>query len=109
MSSVQGGFQISYTQQAQDDLLRLYDFLLARARHSEDLARAQEVIDQLREHVERRLSRTPYLYRHPLGNPHLRELVVAAPGAGYVVLYDITDSRKVTVIAVRHQLEDDYL
>lgn len=109
MSSAQGVFRVSYTQQAQDDLLRLYDFLLARARHSDDLAWAQEVIDQLREHVERRLSRTPYLYRHPLGDRQLRELVVAGPGAGYVALYDITDSRHVTVIAVRHQLEDDYL
>jgi plasmid stabilization system protein ParE len=105
----EGLFSVGYTRRAQADLIRLYRHLLDQARYAEDLQGAQEVINQLREHVEGRLARTPYLYRHALGDSHLRELVVPGSRGGYVALYDITDGRQVTVIAVRHQLEDDYL
>lgn len=104
-----GLFSVGYTPSAQADLMRLYRHLLDQARYAEDLQRAQELIEQLREHVETRLARTPYVYRHAFGDPHLRELVVPGTGGGYVALYDITDGRRVTVLAIRHQLEDDYL
>ncbi len=41
-------------------------------------------------------------------NPFLREMPIPFRGAGYVVLYEIKDAVHVTVLAVRHQLEDDY-
>lgn len=102
-------FAVAYTAQAQHDLMRLYAYLLDHARYAEDLARAQAVIDALREHIEGRLSRTPYLYRHAEDHERLRELIVPGPGGGYVAMYDITSPHGVTVLAVRHQLEDDYL
>lgn len=40
-------------------------------------------------------------------NPFLRELVVPFGGAGYVALFEITDSATLTILAVRHQREDD--
>lgn len=41
-------------------------------------------------------------------NPFLRELVIPFGGAGCVALYEIDDDRTVTILAVRHQREDDY-
>jgi plasmid stabilization system protein ParE len=42
-------------------------------------------------------------------SPLLRELVIPFGGSGYVVLFKIIDAATVTIIAVRHQHEDDYL
>ena len=41
-------------------------------------------------------------------NPFLRELVVAFGMTGYVALFDIAGSQ-VTIVALRHQREDDFL
>jgi hypothetical protein len=42
------------------------------------------------------------------GNPFLRELVIPFGGAGYVALFEIDDDTTLTLLAVRHQREDDY-
>jgi plasmid stabilization system protein ParE len=39
-------------------------------------------------------------------SPFLRELLI--PHGGYVALFEIEDASTVTILAVRHQLEDDY-
>ena len=41
--------------------------------------------------------------------PFLRELFISFGRAGYVALFEITDDATVTVLAVRHQRERDYL
>lgn len=41
-------------------------------------------------------------------NPFLREMLIPFGAAGYVALFEIEDSKTVTVLAVRHQREDDY-
>ena len=41
-------------------------------------------------------------------NPFLRELVIPFGAAGYVALFEIEDSSTVTILAIRHQREDDY-
>jgi len=38
----------------------------------------------------------------------LRELVIPFQSAGYVALYEIEGGGVVNVLAIRHQLEDDY-
>ncbi|MEO8385704.1 MAG: type II toxin-antitoxin system RelE/ParE family toxin, partial [Betaproteobacteria bacterium] len=35
-------------------------------------------------------------------------LLIPFGGAGYVALFEITDGTTVTILAVRHQREDDY-
>lgn len=40
--------------------------------------------------------------------PLLRELLIPFGASGYVALFEIDDSRTVTVVAVRHQRESDY-
>jgi len=42
------------------------------------------------------------------GDPVLREMLIPFGSAGYVVLFEIEPPSTVTVLAVRHQREDDY-
>jgi plasmid stabilization system protein ParE len=105
---VTAAFEVRYSDSAQEDLLRLFDFLLDRAKTAEDFDAAQLAVDAIREAVERSLSRSPFVYRKAGDNPFLRELLIPFRGAGYVALYEINDAAHVAVLAVRHQLEDDY-
>lgn len=101
-------FEVRYTDGARDDLIRLFGFLLDQARTAEEFAAAQSAIDNLRAFVEGHLARTPFIYRKAGSSPFRRELIVPFRGSGYVVLYEIEGGSTVTVLAVRHQLEDDY-
>jgi len=103
-----GEFEVRYTPGARDDLLRLFDFLLARAQTAEDLDGAQEAIDAITSAVEGQLSRTPFIFRKVGASPFCRELIIPCRSSGYVVLYEIENAQTVTIVAVRHQLEDDY-
>lgn len=53
------------------------------------------------------LSRTPFIYRKAGTSPFLRELVIPFGRSGYAALFEIEDHSTVTILAVRHQLEDD--
>ena len=101
-------FEVRYSDSAREDLLRLFDFLLDRAKTAEDFDSAQLAIDVIRDTVERSLSRAPFVYRKAGESPFLRELLIPFGGTGYVALYEIKDAAHVMVLAVRHQLEDDY-
>lgn len=103
-----GRFDVRYSDSARDDLIRLFDFLLDRCSSAEDFDRAQQAIDAVRDAVERNLSRSPFAYRKAGESPFIRELLIPFGGAGYVALYEISGDRQVLVLALRHQLEDDY-
>lgn len=101
-------FEVRYSGSAREDLLRLFDFLLDRAKTAEDFFSTQLAIDVIRDTVERSLSHAPFAYRKAGDSPFLRELLIPFGGAGYVAQYEIKDATQVVVLAVRHQLEDDY-
>jgi plasmid stabilization system protein ParE len=105
---VNTAFEVRYSDSAREDLLRLFDFLLDRAQTAEDFDSAQLAVDVIRDTVQRSLGRAPFVYRKAGDSPFLRELLIPFRGAGYVALYEIKDAAHVTVLAVRHQLEDDY-
>ena len=105
---MKGDFEVRYTDAARDDLLRLFDFLLLGAETIEDFDAAQLAVDTIRIEVENHLSRTPFIFRKAGQSPFVRELVIPFRGAGYVALYEIENGSAVNIIAVRHQLEDDY-
>ena len=105
---MRAAFEVRYSDAAREDLVRLFDFLLDRAQTAEDFDSAQLALDAIRDTVERSLSRMPFVYRKAGDSPFLRELLIPFRGAGYVALYEIKDAAHVTVLAVRHQLEDDY-
>lgn len=100
-------FRVRYSRTARDDLARLYDHLLDRATSAEDLDLAEQALQAITHAVEG-LSRSPFIYRKADDDPFLRELLIPFGRSGYVALFEIEDATTVTILAVRHQLEDDY-
>lgn len=101
-------FTVEMTPTAEADLERLFDFLIDRAETTEELDRAQAAIDAIRAAAQHRLAITPYSFRKAAQNPAQRELIIPFGGTGYVALYEIVSTTKVVILAVRHQLEEDY-
>lgn len=102
------GFEVRYTEAAREDLIRLFDFLLDRAKTSEDFDAAQRTIDAFALAIESHLGRTPFIFRKVGASPFVRELVIPCGSAGYVALYEIEGAQTVNILALRHQREDDY-
>lgn len=100
-------FAVRYSASARDDLARLYEYLLERATTVDDLDLADRALGAITEAVES-LKRSPFIYRKAEDDPFLRELLVPFGSSGYVALFEIEDAATVTILAVRHQLEDDY-
>jgi plasmid stabilization system protein ParE len=96
-------YSIRFTPQAEDDLLRLYDFLLEK-----DVAAAENALDAIKSAVEF-LRFSPFSCRKALSdNPFLRELIVPFGAGGYVALFEIETDRMISILAVRHQREEDF-
>ena len=96
-------YRVRFTPDAEDDLLRLYDFLIEK-----DLAAAERALEAIRGSIET-LRLSPFSCRKAVAdNPLLRELVIPFGSAGYVALFEIESFSTVTILAVRHQREDDY-
>lgn len=96
-------YNVRFTPEAEDDLLRLYDFLLEK-----DLNAAEKALDTIKAAVEL-LRFSPFSCRKALPDtPFLRELVIPFGSAGYVALFEIETGNVVSILAVRHQREDDY-
>jgi plasmid stabilization system protein ParE len=99
-------FKVRFGQDAEADLVRLYDFILQR--DESDWSVAERAIQAIKDAV-RTLEISPFSCRKVIpGNPFLRELVIPFGGTGYVALFEIDDAETVTILAVRHQREDDY-
>lgn len=96
-------FRVRFTLEAKCDLERLFAFsaqhdLQAAQRALETIGRAWSILEEF-----------PFSCRKAEdANPFLRELVISFGAAGYVALFEIEDQQTVTVLAVRHQREDDY-
>jgi plasmid stabilization system protein ParE len=98
-------YRVRFTAQADEDLQRLYDFLLEH-----DLATAQRALDVIRDALHL-LEQFPFSCRKAADGqygPRLRELVIPLGASGYVALFEIDDAVSVTIVAVRHQRESDY-
>ena len=100
-------FVVRYSASARDDLKRLYEYLLERATTVEDLDLAERALGVIVGSVDS-LRRSPFIYRKAGRSPFLRELLIPFGRSGYVALFEIEDASMVTILAVRHQLEDDY-
>jgi plasmid stabilization system protein ParE len=102
-------FTVRLTRGAEADLERLFDFVLERelGRDGGDLALPEQAIAALRSGFAT-LKSSPFTCRKASQSPFLRELVIPFGRAGYVALFEIEDASNVVVVAVRHQLEDDY-
>jgi len=99
-------FTIRFTEHAEADLIRLYEFILQR--DSADWLLAERALDAIKNSL-RTLEFTPFSCRKAsLESPFFRELVIPFGGSGYVALFEIEDNHTITILAVRHQREDDY-
>lgn len=97
-------YKVRYTAEAREDLKRLFAFLAER-----DLRAAQQARKTIAESIKL-LQQFPFTCRKALDdNPLLREMVISFGATGYVALFEIEDHATVTIPAVRHQREDDYL
>ena len=101
-------FDVRFSAAAEDDLARLFDFLLDRAETFEDLALAQAAIEAVRSAALNPLAATPYSFRKAGNSPTRRELIIPFGASGYVALYEIASPSSVVVLALRHQREEDY-
>ena len=101
-------FRVRFTREAELDLVRLYEFVLSR--DVTDWAIVERALEAIR-HAMSGLARSPFSYRKARGgdSPFLREVVIPFGSSGYVALFEVEDSDVVTILAVRHQREDDYL
>jgi plasmid stabilization system protein ParE len=104
------GYRVKLTREAEDDLLRRYDFMLEREIERSgggDLALADRAIAAIH-HGFATLRSSPFTCRKADQSPFLRELVIPFGGTGYVALFEISNTDTVVIAAVRHQREDDY-
>jgi plasmid stabilization system protein ParE len=96
-------YQIRFTKAARDDIKRLYAFLLAH-----DLQAANHALIAINKAIEL-LQTFPFTCRKAqTDTPFLRELIISFGANGYVALFEIEENAIVTILAVRHQREDDY-
>lgn len=98
-------YTLVFTPEAEADLARLFEFLAAHDFHAAEraLERIESALQALCHH--------PFICRkaaHGALGPLVRELVISAGSTGYVALFEIDSETRVTVMAVRHQLESDY-
>jgi plasmid stabilization system protein ParE len=101
-------FDVGFSTEAEEDLERLFEFLLDRAETTEDLDAAQASLDSLRAVLLNQLSTTPFSFRKSAKSSTRRELVIPSGKTGYVALYEIASPSRVVVLAVRHQREEDF-
>ncbi len=103
-------YRVKLTPEAEDDLIRLYDFILERELQrlsTGDLELAEKVLQSIKDGFTS-LSRSPFTCRKANQSPFLRELIIPFGRSGYVAWFEIVDSTLVVIAAVRHQNKDDY-
>ena len=102
-------FSVDFTEEAAEDIERLFDYRLQRDVTADDLDAAQRAIDGIGRACADHLSANPFAYRKCGDSSTRRELVIGFGASGHVAQFEIfANSRAVLVLAVRHQLEQDY-
>ena len=99
-------YRVRFTEDAENDLVRLYEFVLAQ--DEADWQLAERALEAIRNAI-RSLELTPFSFRKAIpGNPFLREIVIPFGASGYVALFEIDNEETITILALRHQREEDY-
>ena len=96
-------YQVRYTKRAKEDIVRLYSFLV-----KQDIVAARKGLEAIQKGIDF-LQEFPFTCRKATpDNPFLREMIISFGAKGYVVLFEIESKQAVTILAVRHQREEDY-
>jgi plasmid stabilization system protein ParE len=96
-------YRVRLTKAARDDLKRFHDFML------------QKDIEAAKRAREAQASAFSFLQIFPFtcrkvspDAPFLREMIIPFGSAGYVALFEIEEENIITILAIRHQREEDY-
>ncbi len=102
-------YSVQFSAAAEEDLERLFDFMLQRELDSAagDLDIPARALQAIKEGIGF-LGSSPFACRKVGESPFIRELVITFGRAGYVALYEIVDNSTIIIGAIRHQREDDY-
>ncbi len=102
-------YQVIFSREADEDLERLFDHVLARELNSAtgDLEIAARAIASIQQACQL-LAHSPFSCRKVGENAFVRELIISFGGSGYVALFEIHDAAQVIIGAIRHQHESDY-
>jgi plasmid stabilization system protein ParE len=96
-------YQVRYTKGAREDIVRLYSFLV-----EQDTIAARKALDAIKKGIDF-LHDFPFTCRKATPEePLLREMIISFGSGGYVVLFEIENNNTITILAVRHQREEDY-
>ena len=96
-------YRVRYTKAAKEDLLRLYELLLEN-----DFVAARSALEAIKKSINL-LQDFPFTCRKASpANPFLREMVISFGADGYVALFEIEADNTVTILAMRHQREEDF-
>jgi plasmid stabilization system protein ParE len=88
---------------SKEDLTRLFSFLV-----EQDIQVAEPALDVINKAIVL-LETFPFTCRKSQADPpFLRELVISVGASGYVALFEIEENNIVTILAIRHQPEDDF-
>lgn len=102
-------YTVLFSAAADEDLQRLFDFVLQRELESEsgDLGIPERALQAIKDGIGF-LTSSPFACRKVGDSPFVRELVITFGSSGYVALFEIVDNSTVIIGAIRHQREDDY-
>ncbi len=96
-------YRVRFTQGAKEDLIKLYEFLPEKNQSA-----AEQALESIAQSLKF-LERFPFSCRKAVPeNSFLREMLIPFGNVGYVALFEIENSSTVTILAVRHQREEDY-
>ena len=96
-------YRVRLTRTARDDLKWLHDFMLQK--DIEAAKRAREALASAFSFLQI----FPFTCRKVSpDSPFLREMVIPFGSTGYVALFEIEEDKMVTILAIRHQREEDY-
>jgi plasmid stabilization system protein ParE len=96
-------YTVRFTEEASDDLERLYLFQLER-----DIDVADRALNAIMSAIAL-LEFSPFTCRKARGaGAFVREIVIPFGATGYLALFEIEPDYIVTITAVRHQREEDY-
>jgi plasmid stabilization system protein ParE len=94
--------QIIYSEQARLDLNRLFVFLAEK-----EIEVAQRAMLEIDTSISKQLSKNPKICRE-IGHG-LREFIIRFGRSGYIALFDYKEEKDIVeILAIRHQLENDY-
>jgi len=96
-------YRLRVSAAVQEDLQRLFEFLA-----DNDMAaasRARNALEKAYEFAEM----MPFACRKAdAANPFLRELLIPFGSAGFVALFEVEDDKTISILAIRHQREEDF-